>query len=132
MSVEFIDFSERIKADLQAGIIAGMEEAAGEIESQTKKNTRVKTGKTKNSWQHRVISDDDTVTAYIGSNYQNAIWEEFGTGERAIPEGGGRKGWPGKAPSRAFWNAYISKRVTAVKLIGGAIVRAMNKKLFEP
>lgn len=129
MSVQFIDWSERIKEDLQAGIIAGIEEAAGEIESQAKKNTRVKTGKTKNSWQHRVVSDDDTVTAYIGSNYQNAIWEEFGTGERAIPEGGGgRKGWPGKAPSRAFWNAYISKRVTAVKLIGWAIVRAMNKR----
>ena len=74
MSVQFIDWSERIKEDLQAGIIAGIEEAAGEIESQTKKNTRVKTGKTKGSWQHRVISDEDKVTAYIGSNYQNAIW----------------------------------------------------------
>ena len=85
MSIEFIDNSEAVKAALEQGIIAGLEEAAGEIESATKRNTRVKSGNTKGSWKHKVV--DSELTAYIGSNAENAIWEEFGTGERAIPEG---------------------------------------------
>lgn len=126
MSIEFIDNSEAVKAALEQGIIAGLEEAAGEIESATKRNTRVKSGNTKGSWKHKVV--DSELTAHIGSNYENAIWEEFGTGERAIPEGGGgRKGWPGKAPSRAFWNAYTSTKKLAIRLIEHAIERAMKK-----
>lgn len=123
--VEFQDFSIKVKAAMNDQINAVLEECAGEIESQTKRNTRVDTGKTKNSFQHRV--DTDSHTAYIGSNYENAIWEEFGTGEHAL-EGNGRKGgWAyvdeqgnrhftfGKKPSRAFWKAYTSLKNAIIK-----------------
>ena len=118
--VEFKDFTIQVQAAIDNKINAVLEECAGELESQVKRNTRVRTGKTKNSFQHKVV--DSEHTAYIGSNYENAIWEEFGTGEYAL-EGNGRKGgWAykdakgdwhfthGKKPSRAFWNAYTSMK----------------------
>lgn len=127
MSVKFHDFSIQVKGAMCEAAVAALEEAAGEIEAQAKRNTRVDTCKTKNSFQHKVV--DDELTAYIGSNYENAIWEEFGTGEYAL-EGNGRKGgWfyvdekgqghftHGKRPSRAFWNAYTSLQSAIIRMI---------------
>ena len=125
--VEFQDFSIKVKEAMDNRINAVLEECAGELESQAKRNTRVDTGKTKNSFQHKVV--DSEHIAYIGSDYENAIWEEFGTGEYAL-EGNGRKGgWVyvdekghghfthGKKPSRAFWKAYTSLKNKLIKRI---------------
>lgn len=73
-----------------------LEESAGEIEAGTKALSRVDTGETKNSYSH--VVDKTKKEAHIGSNLQNSIWEEFGTGEYAV-EGNGRKGgWVYKNP----------------------------------
>lgn len=120
--VEFHDFSIQVKAAINDKIDAVLEECAAEIESQTKRNfdtfPRVKTGKTKNSFEHKVVESEHT--AYIGSSYENAIWEEFGTGEYALNGDGRKGGWGyvdekgekhftrGKKPSRAFYRAYTS------------------------
>ena len=91
MSVEFTDNSVRVKAELQEACIAYLYEAAGELEAQTKRNTRVgHTSHTKNSWSYRV--DESKLEARVGNPLQNAIWEEFGTGEYAL-HGDGRKGY---------------------------------------
>lgn len=116
--VIFEDYTIKVQNAIDDKINAALEECAGELESQAKRNSRVDTGKTKNSFQHKVV--DSEHVAYIGSNYENAIWEEFGTGEFAL-EGNGRKGgwvykdpkgdWhrtTGKKPSRAFWKAFTS------------------------
>ena len=92
MSVKFHDYSVEVKAAMNKQIIAALEECAGELESQVKRNTRV--GKvagsnTKNNWKHRVV--DSKLEAYVGNNEETAIWLEFGTGEYAL-EGKGRKG----------------------------------------
>lgn len=72
---------------------AVLEECAGELESQVKRNSRVDTGNTKNrGWQHKVTKDGDEHVAFIGSNLENAIWEEFGTGVHAVKENGGKGG----------------------------------------
>jgi hypothetical protein len=123
--VIFEDYTIQCIGAIDKRINAALEECAGELESQVKRNTRVDTGKTKNSFQHKVV--DSEHIAYIGSNYENAIWEEFGTGEHAI-EGNGRKGgWvyvdekgkghytTGKKPSRAFWRAYTSLKGKLIK-----------------
>ena len=89
MPVEFHDYTIQVKAAIDERVNAVLEECAGELESQVKRNTRVDTGKTKNSFQHKVV--DSEHTAYIGSNDENSIWEEFGTGEHAL-KGNGRKG----------------------------------------
>ena len=118
MSVKFHDNTIKVKAAMNDKIIAALEECAGELESQVKRNTRVDTGKTKSSFQHKVVESEQA--AYIGSNDENAIWEEFGTGEHALKGNGRKGGWfyvdakgdghftHGKKPSRAFWKAYTS------------------------
>lgn len=125
--VIFEDYTIKVQEAINGKVDAALEECAGELESQTKRNTRVDTGKTKNSWQHKVVSD--THTAYIGSNYENAIWEEFGTGEYALKGNGRKGGWvykdakgkwhrtTGKKPSRAFWNAFNSLKNKLIKHI---------------
>lgn len=119
--VEFHDYTIKVKEAMDDGIIAVLEECAGELESQAKRNSRVDTGKTKNSFRHKVV--DSEHTAYIGSDDENAIWEEFGTGEYALNCDGRKGGWAyedpktgetiwtyGKTPSRAFWNAYTTMK----------------------
>lgn len=127
MSVEFHDYTIKVKAAMDDRINAVLEECAGELESQVKRNSRVKTGKTKNSFQHKVV--DSEHTAYIGSSDENAIWEEFGTGEHALKGNGRKGGWfyvdekgdghftHGKKPSRAFWKAYTSLKNKIIKHI---------------
>lgn len=131
MAVEFHDYTIEVKQAMDDKINAVLEECAGEIESQVKRNTRVDTGKTKNSFQHRV--EDSTHTAYIGSNYENAIWEEFGTGEYALKGNGRKGGWfyedaegnghftHGKKPSRAFWNAFTTLKNKIITRIENAL-----------
>ena len=130
-NVVFEDYTIEVEGAIDSKINAVLEECAGEIESQTKRNTRVDTGKTKNSWQHHV--DDDTHTAIIGSNYENAIWEEFGTGEYALQGNGRKGGWAykdakgdwhrttGKKPSRAFFKAFTSLKNKIVNLIQNSL-----------
>ena len=118
--VEFKDFTIKVQGLIDDKINAVLEECAGEVESEVKRNSRVDTGKTKNSFRHQV--DSSKHTAYIGSSDQNAIWEEYGTGEFAIEGNGRQGGWTykdekgdwhkttGKKPSRAFHKAYVSKK----------------------
>ena len=89
--VIFEDFSFKVKDAIDDRINIALEECAGELESQTKRNSRVGQAgaPTKNSFKHKV--DELKHIAYIGSSEENAIWEEFGTGEHAL-EGKGRKG----------------------------------------
>jgi hypothetical protein len=129
--VIFEDYTIKVQNAIDDKINAVLEECAGELESQVKRNTRVDTGKTKNSFRHKVV--DSEHTAYIGSSDENAIWEEFGTGEYAL-EGNGRKGgWAykdakgdwhfthGKKPSRAFWKAYTSLKNKIINHIQNAL-----------
>lgn len=118
MAVEFHDYSMEVKASLNDAIRAYLYEAGGEVQSQAKRNSRVDTGQLKNSWDYRVEEEKGNCT--IGSPLENAIWEEFGTGEYAL-EGNGRKGgWKykddkgkwhftyGKTPNRTLWRAFVS------------------------
>lgn len=119
--IVFDDFTIQVKTAIDEKINAVLEECAGELESQVKRNTRVAAkhgGKTKNNWRHHV--DDEKHIATIGNPLQNSIWEEFGTGEHALKGNGRKGGWSykdeegewhftyGKKPSRAFWNAYTA------------------------
>lgn len=118
MAVEFKDNSIAVKAALGDAAEAFLREAAGELVSQTARNTRVDTGQLKSSWQYTIRGS----VAMIGSPLENAIWEEFGTGEYAL-EGDGRKGgWIyrnkegktvftlGKRPNRTLYRAFTGKK----------------------
>ena len=119
--VKFTDNSIQVIGTIERELLNALEEASGELEGRVKDNSRFDTGKTKGSWNHKV--DERKFEAYVGSNYENAIWEEFGTGIYAL-NGNGRKDVPwvyqsedgkwhrtkGKKPSRALYNAFNSMK----------------------
>ena len=129
MKVTFKDFSTDVIAEMESIAMGVLEEVAGEIESQTKRNTAVKTGRTKNSWRHVVAKKGDEYKATIGSDYMNSVWEEFGTGEYALNGDGRKGGWfyedeqgnghftHGKHPRRPFHKAYVFLRDKMIKYI---------------
>jgi len=88
-NVKFEDNTVKVTEALEGAINKFLEEAAGELEAQTKRNTRVNSTKTKESWTH--VVNKDKKEAIVGNPMENAIWEEFGTGEYAV-NGDGRKG----------------------------------------
>ena len=125
MSVDFKDFSLSVKSEMQDAAVKWLIEASGEIASQASRNSRVDTGQTKRSWQY--VVDEEKLEAVVGSTMENAIWEEFGTGEHALAGNGRKGGWfytdkkgnsvftRGKKPNRALWNAFNTKKASLIK-----------------
>lgn len=136
--IQFIDRSEEVKAALASAIPAALEEACGELESAVKRNTKVKTGQTKNSWGHQVTQSGDDFVGVVGSSYENAIWEEFGTGDYALNGDGRKGGWfyvdekgnghftHGKHPRRPFYRAYTEMKSKLIKFIQDKFKGAMS------
>lgn len=128
--IKFIDHTEEVKQVIAELAESSLEEACGELESQTKRNTAVDTGQTKNSWQHRVTKSGEDYVGAVGSDYQNTIWEEFGTGDYALNGDGRKGGWAyedpktgetiwthGKKPRRPFHKAYTTLKNKLIKFI---------------
>jgi hypothetical protein len=126
MSVEFTDNSAKVKDALEDAVTAYLYEAGGELEAQAKRNSRVGSGQLKNSWNY--IVDESKGECTVGSPLENAIWEEFGTGEYALHGDGRKGGWHyqdekdgtwhhtyGKTPHRAFQNAFSFLKTALIK-----------------
>ena len=125
--IEFENYAPDITKRLNTKVYIALEECAGELESAVKRNTRVDTGQLKNNWVHWVNPKD--YTAYVGNSLENAIWEEFGTGEHALKGNGRQGGWRykdakgdwhftrGKKPQRALHKAFNSTRKAIVNHI---------------
>ena len=60
MAVEFHDFSIEVKEVMDSRIHAVLEECSGELESQAKRNSRVASGQTKNSFSHKVVKKESS------------------------------------------------------------------------
>lgn len=93
MSVEFEDNTVRIKEALTSGIISFLLGKGGEICARAQRNSRVDTGKTMGSYKYVVDEGEHESTVEVGSDMENAIWEEFGTGEYALHGDGRKGGW---------------------------------------
>ena len=133
MSVEFKDFSAKVKAELDEAAIAYLYEVGETLTSQVADNTRVgRTGQTKGAWTYKVDESDGVCT--VGNPLENAIWEELGTGEFALHGDGRKGGWHyqdkdtgewhhtfGKKPNRAFQSAFDSLK--------GAFIRRAEQVL---
>lgn len=89
--VKFEDNHIKVEAEIEKRICNWLEEATAEYESQAIRNTRVNTGETKRGWGHKV--DEVLLEGTVGNSEENAIWEEYGTGEYAIKGGKGKKVW---------------------------------------
>lgn len=128
-NVKFEGFSDELLQRFKSAAIAGLLEASGEIEAEVKRNTHVDTGQLKGSWKH--VVDENKLEAQIGSPLENAIWEEFGTGEYALNGDGRTTPWSykdakgnthGKRPNRALFNAFNTKK---------AKIQSMMSKKFK-
>ena len=107
MSVEFTDNTAKIKTALSEGVIGFLHEAGGEIQAQVQRNSRVDTGQTKGSYKYMVDEGKDESTVAVGSDLENAIWEEFGTGEYALHGDGRKGGWVYKSKKDGkFYHTY--------------------------
>lgn len=120
MPVEFQDFSIQVKGAIDDAVLQYLEDAGSILQRQAANNTRIGTGETAGKWDY--IVDRSAGKCTIGNPLQNAIWEEFGTGEYAYAGNGRRGGWFyqddsgkwhhtfGKTPTRALHNAYVTKK----------------------
>lgn len=118
--IEFKNNFLQAKEVIAEKAVAFLHEATAEIEAETIRNSRTDTGKTKGDWETEV--DDDTLTGYVGNPNENAIWEEYGTGEYAVNGDGRQTSWryqdakgnwyttTGKTPNRPLERAYESKK----------------------
>ena len=117
--VRFEDFTEQVSDEIKNRVLNWLEEAGAELASQAATRTRRGTGETADKWTH--IVDRNNFTAYVGNPLENAIWEEFGTGEYAFNGDGRKGGWIyfdektgkfhhtyGKTPTRALHHAFIN------------------------
>lgn len=132
MSIEFEDNRTIIKEALFDAGEAFLHEAAGELQAQTRRNSRVDTGQTKGSYEYKVSGSYMAGEQYcqIGSNLENAIWEEFGTGEYALHGDGRKGGWVyqapkgefyftrGKTPNRPLHNAFTELKGKLIRRFG--------------
>ena len=89
--VQFINNSVKVKKALNDKGFAWLYDACGELEAQAKRNAKARTNQTRDSY--RYVVDEEELTGYVGSSYENAIWEEFGTGEYALNGDGRKGGW---------------------------------------
>lgn len=89
MPVAFEDYHIQVEDALNDGVIRGLIEAAVEVTSAASDISRVDQGHLRGSWKYTV--DEEALEATVGSPLENAIWEEFGTGEYSIEgsHGGG-------------------------------------------
>ena len=124
--VQFEDYSIHVMTALKEAAIAFLEEAGGELEAQTKRNCAIVTSQTAGSFTH--VVDEDALACHVGSDYENAVWEEFGTGTSAL-NGDGRTDVPwryqdqrgqwhstsGKPPKRMLHNAFQSLRSKIIR-----------------
>lgn len=132
-NIEFENNSVEVKEAINEAITAWLEEAGGELQSQVQRNTPVDTGQLKGSWNYHV--DEGEQKATIGSPLENAIWNEFGTGQYALHGDGRKTPWrykdihgkwhttTGKRPKRSLHNAFESSKAR--------IQRALENKLKE-
>lgn len=138
MAVTFDNNIATISKALASDIQGFLEEVGGEVQSQARRVVRVDTGKTKGSYDYKVQESEAEVEVQVGSDYQNAIYEEFGTGEYALHGDGRKGGWTyqdakgkwhkthGKSPKRPLYTAFsntapkIEKRLANIlKTAGG-------------
>lgn len=119
--IKFEDFSNEVEKKMHDAGMAFLEEAGGEVVSGARDRVRVDTGDTKRKYDHRVIESE--MCCYVGSNVQNAIWEEFGTGRYAEKGDGRKTPWAyedrktgemrwtaGKKPTRPLRGSYNSRK----------------------
>jgi len=92
-NVKFTDNSLEVSGLLEQQAIAFLYEAGNALRNQVIRNCDeyTDTASTKDKWELHV--DESSLTAIVGNPSENAIWEEFGTGEFAANDDGRKTPW---------------------------------------
>lgn len=118
MDIHIETHQEEVNEAFHKTAVAWLHEACGELVSAVRNNQRVRTGKTRQSW--RYVVDESGLEGMVASDAENAVWEEFGTGEYALNGNGRKGGWwyvdekgqkhftRGKRPIRPLFKAYMA------------------------
>ncbi len=118
VDIHIEDNSGEAKDTFRRNAVAWLHEACGELTSAVRNNQRVRTGRTRQSW--RYVVDEDRLEGFVASDAENAVYEEFGTGEYALNGNGRKGGWfykdekgvghftRGKKPQRPLYKAYMA------------------------
>lgn len=124
MDIHIESHQEEVEGDFRKTAVAWLHEACGELVAAVRNNQRVRTGKTRQSWRYMV--DEARLEGVVASDAENAVWEEFGTGEYALNGNGRKGGWRymdekgqwhftrGKRPIRPLYKAYMSLKNTII------------------
>lgn len=141
-NVEFEDFSIQVKGAIEDAAIRWLEEGSSEIQSAAQRNSRRDTGEFAGKWTYKIVKS--ALKSTVGHPDENALWEEFGTGEYAVKGNGRKGGWyvpeekltnkakgkmqrvvikgkvyyftRGKKPNRTLEKAYTAKKNTVINL----------------
>lgn len=93
MAAKFEDHTRQTQEKLREIVDGWMYETMGRLHTGTVKKSRTGLGQTKGSYQYRVIEKEHRMEGHLGSNLENAIWEEYGTGEYALGGKGRKTPW---------------------------------------
>jgi HK97 gp10 family phage protein len=126
--VQFTDNSAKVKASIDERTISFLEEAKSSIAAQASKNSPVRSGDLKRSFQSDSKVVESEKAAYIGSSLEYSIWQEYGTGEFALKGNGRKGGWVykdpdtgkyvftrGNKPRRMLYHAFQQKKASVEK-----------------
>lgn len=126
MPVQFEDYSIKVIGAIEDKSEEFLYTAAEMLQTQVSQISPVKTGQLAGSWDYRV--NLAAKEAKVGSPIENALWNEFGTGEYAIGGNGRKGGWRykdnegkwhftrGKRPRRTLQTAFTAKRGSIIAL----------------
>lgn len=116
--IVFEDFTGEVSKEIEDIVLRWLQEAGAELSSNAAQRTRRGTGETADKWTYQV--DKSEYACYVGNPLENAIWEEFGTGEYALNDDGRKGGWVyrddktgkfhhtyGKTPNRALHHTFM-------------------------
>lgn len=124
MDIHIEVHDDEVNEKLRHIAVAWLHEACGELVSAVRNNQRVRTGRTRQSW--RYVVDEAKLEGCVASDSENAVWEEFGTGEYALNGNGRKGGWwyvdemgkrhftRGKRPQRPLYKAYMALKNTII------------------
>lgn len=131
MGIELKDNSVKVKAALNNAIVKWLHEAGAVLKYQAMQNTAVDSSDTKGSWDCTV--DKAKGEAKIGSPLENAVWEEFGTGDYAMKKG---RGTPWYIPVESYTGkkkpSYNGKVVIVYGKNGKKFYKTNGKKPRRP
>lgn len=138
MAVKLENNTFKVEEAIAEGLSGFLNEVGGEVQSQARRKVREDTGQTKGSYDYKIRESvlAGIAEVQVGSDYDNAIYEEFGTGQYALGGNGRKTPWvyedetgvwhrtSGKKPTRPLYTAFNTTAPKIKKQLANVIKSA--------